>query len=287
MIGISKPAMSGLKTDARFATEVSLYDRVFGGLVASILLGLFLFITLLSIWYFQSPALPTFDPPDPWTHAELLVPVEDENISVVEFEGSESQAFAESLEMTDVSISKLSQTMLPSLFNGNGDGFGGDGKERGIGFIDRLPGLSGVVAPKWNVIQEASDLEDYQHKLDFFAIEIGAVHKSSGQIWRISQLSTEKVVTESSRGAESSHRYFVNKQKRLQQWDRATIAQAGVDVQDTIAVHFYSDELIVKMQQLIDARYKEQANDLKEVTFKIVGTPGDFHFEIEDIKFNN
>ena len=54
----------GSNAGVTFATEVSRYDRVFGGLVASILLGLFLFLTLLSIWYFQSPALPTFDPPD-------------------------------------------------------------------------------------------------------------------------------------------------------------------------------------------------------------------------------
>ena len=217
----------------------------------------------------------------------MVVPVEEIELSVVEFEGSESQAFAESIEMTDISITEFSQAKLPSFSNGAGDGIFGDGDGPGFGFTKRSPGPVGVATPNWNVVQEAADLKAYQRKLDFFGIEIGAVQKSNDQIWRIAQLATEKVVTESSRSAESKHRYFINQRKRLQQWDRQTIADAGVDLQDIIAVHFYPNDLIAKMQQLIDARYKDQASDLKEVTFRIVGSPGDFHFKIEDVKFNN
>ena len=41
------------------------------------------------------------------------------------------------------------------------------------------------------------------------------------------------------------------------------------------------------MQQLIDADYKDQADDLEEVTFKIVGTPGDYRFEIDNVKLSD
>ena len=279
---------NGSSAGATFPTGVSLYDRVFGGLIALLVLSLFMFVTLLSIWWFgESPSMASrtiiIPPPvDP----ELPLPVEQVELNLVEFDGSESQSFTESLEKTEDSLAKLSETKLAES-EGTGIGIAGDGFGPGIG-IGRMPGPGGGnLAPKWNVIQDASDLESYQRKLDFFAIEIGAVHKSSDQIWRIAHLSTKKVVAESTRSAESSLRYFVNQRTRLLQWDRQTIAQAGVDVQDVIAVHFYPDELIVKMQQLIDAKYKDQAGDLREVNFKIVGTPGDFRFEIEDVGFNH
>ena len=80
---------------------------------------------------------------------------------------------------------------------------------------------------------------------------------------------------------------FVNQKKRLQQRDQQTIADAGIDLQDVIAVHFYPDELVATMQQLIDTKYGDQASDLQEVTFKITGTASDLHFEIDNVKFGN
>jgi len=147
--------------------------------------------------------------------------------------------------------------------------------------------VSGGAAPQWSVVQTANDLASYQRKLDVFGIEIGAVHKTRDQVWRIAKLSTEKIVTESTRGAESAARYFVNQKKRLQQWDRQTIAAAGLDLQDVIAVHFYPDELVAKMQQLIDAQYGDRASQLQQVIFKIAGAAGDLRFEIDNVNFGN
>ena len=289
MSSVARSSTSNSNAGVIYTTEVSLYDRIFGGLMALLALGLFLFVTLLSIWWFgaplgQSQGFDIFLPPNP--NPVLPIPVEEVELSVIEFDGSESDSFKESLEKTGDSVAKLAETTF-SESAGTGIGIAGNGDGLGIG-IGRLPGpIAGVRAPKWSVVQEAADLESYQRKLDFFAIEIGAVHKSGDQIWRIARLSTEKVVTESTRGAESSRRHFVNQKTRLRQWDRQTIAQAGVDLKDVIAVHFYPDELVGKMQQLINAQFKERAGDLKEVNFKIVGTPGDFRFEIKDVKFNN
>ena len=287
MNGITRPVAVGSHNGTTFRTEVSLYDRVFGGLIALLVLGLFLFVTLLSIWWFQSdpprvlPQPTTPFPPNP----DLITPIENLDLSVVEFDGSESKAFTESIEMSGASIAELfEKNVLDS--EGTGIGIAGDSDGLGTG-TGRTPGPQASAAPNWSVIQEASDLESYQRKLDYFGIEIGAVHKSNDKIWRIANLSGEKAITESSRSAESKRRYFVNQRKRLLQWDRQTIAQAGVDLQDMIAVHFYPDELIAHMQQLIEARYQDQASNLAEVTFKIVGTDGNFHFEIDDAQFKN
>ena len=286
MSSTTRSAIGGSNKGVSFATEVSQYDRISSGLIALLVLGLFVFATLFLIWCFGATEIGRGTPPPPPPHPDRIVPVTDEEINVVEFDGSDSQAFTQSLEMTGASVAELSEVKL-SESDGAGFGIEGDSDGPGIG-SERRPGPpGGSGSPKWNVVQQASDLDDYQRKLDFFAIEIGAVHKSSDQIWRIASLSTEKVVTESSRSAESNPRYFVNQRKRLLQWDHQTIAQAGIDLQNVLAVHFYPDQLIVKMQQLIDAQYKDQASDIKEVTFKIVGDPGDFRFEIEDVKFNN
>ena len=288
MNGITRPVAVGSHNGTTFRTEVSFYDRVFGGLIASLVLGLFLFVTLLLVWWFGADQPRAFSnlttpfPPNP----DLITPIENLELSVVEFDGSESKAFTESIEMSGASIAELfEKNVLDS--EGTGIGIAGDTDGLGTG-IGRTPGpAQASAAPNWSVIQEASNLESYQRKLDYFGIEIGAVHKSNDKIWRIANLSGEKAVTESSRSAESKRRYFVNQRKRLLQWDRQTIAQAGVDLQDMIAVHFYPDELIAQMQQLIEARYQDQASDLAEVTFKIVGTDGNFHFEIDAAQFKN
>ena len=281
MSDVTRPA--GSNAHVNYETKVSLYDRVSGGLIAMLVLGLFLFATLFLIWWFHSPESPVFPPPpkDPTT---LVIPDEVDEINVVEFEGSESQSFEDVIALTGTSIAELSESKLLS-FNGDGDGIAGEGDGTGIG--KRQSGPSSVTKPKWSVTLEAANLKDYQQKLDYFGIEIAAVHKSNSEIWKIADLSGEKVVTKSSRSAESKRRYFVNQRKRLLQWDRQTIAQAGVDLQDVLAVHFYPNELIVEMQQLINQQYPDQASDLKAVTFKITGTPEKFQFAIEDAQFEN
>ena len=285
---MTRPILITSNAGATFATRVSLYDRIFGGLVALLLLGMFLFLTLFSVWWFGAPQVGRhiIICPPPTPNPNLLLPMTDDELNVVEFDGSESQAFTESLEMSEVSVAELAKSKL-SDSDGTGIGVFGSGDGLGIGFGRVAGPPAGTGPPKWNVVQEAANLEDYQRKLDFFAIEIGAVHKSNNEILKIAQLSTEKIVTKSSRSAESKRRYFANQRTRLLQWDHQTIAQAGVDSQDVIAVHFYPAHLIVKMQQLIDARYKDKASDLEEVTFQIVGTPGDFRFEIKEVKLND
>ena len=273
--------------------RVSRYDRVFARMVASLLVGGFLFAVLVTLWWFQAPkpgqTLIICPPDDPTIESDR--PTDDIELSVYELEQSESKAFAESIEMTTASVANVFEVIgsKPTSsevvgFNGigaNGQGFDGFGIRRAV-----LP-PGGGAKPRWNVVQQADDLLSYQRKLDFFAIEIGAVHKSKDQIWKVSQLATEKVATESSRSAESSTRYFINKRKRLLQWDQQTIAQAGIESQDVIAVHFYPDELIVQMQELIDVRCGDRSEDLKAATFKIAGTPGDYRFELVEVQFNS
>ena len=257
-------------------------DRVNGILIASLVMFGFLFAVLFAVWWFHEipVARNTYLPPPPPPPTTPITPVEDDFESdVVEFEGS-----------TGTPLEDLIETVNPSVVNFSdvkgapGDGIG---DVPGPGRDPQTVPPSGVAGPQWSVVQASDDLESYQRKLDFFGIEIGAVHKTRDQVWRITKLSTEKIVTESTRSAESRVRYFVNKKKRLQQWDRQTIAAAGVDLQDVIAVHFYPSELVEEMQQLVDAKYGDHASKLQQVTFKIAGAAGDLHFEIDNVKFGN
>jgi len=257
-------------------------DRVNAILIASLVMFGFLFTVLFLVWWFHEPPVARgtgfgITPPKPTTP---ITPFEDNVESdVVEFEGSSGTPIEDLIETVTPSVAKLSDVKgVP------GDGSGG---VPGPGPDPRTVPPSGPALPQWSVTQTANGLGSYQRKLDFFGIEIGAVHKTRDQVWRIAKLSTEKIVTESTRSAESRVRYFVNQKKRLQQWDRQTIAAAGVDLQDTIAVHFYPNELVAKMQQLIDSEYGDRASELQEVTFKIVGDAGDLRFEIDNVKFGN
>ena len=287
MSGLIRTTASGCGVGVTFETQVSLYDRVFGGLIALLVLGLLMFVTLLSVWWSYTPAVGARRTVGPPPYPDRLVPVneKEERLSIAEFDVSESHAFTQVIEMTGASIAELSQSKLPSLV-GTGDRISGDDTGLRIRKRQSISAVT-VATPQWSVIQEAGNLEDYQSKLDFFGIQIGAVHKSNDKIWRIAELATEKIVTESSRSAESKNRYFVNQQTRLLHWDRQTIAQAGMNLQNVIAVHFYPKELIVKMQQLIDVRYKDRADDLAKVTFRIFGTPGNYQFKIESAQFND
>ena len=253
-------------------------DRANAILIASLVMFGFLFAVLFTVWWFHEPpvARRIIGPPPP--PLPPVLPLKDDvNLDLIEFESSPGTPLEELIETVTPSIEKLSDA------NGTfGDGVGTD---PGFGWDPRTTPPPSVAGPQWSVVQNASDLVSYQRKLDFFGIEIGAVHKTRDQVWRIAKLSTEKTVTESNRQAESSHRHFVNQKKRLQQWDQRTIAEAGIELQDVIAVHFYPDELVATMQQLIDTKYGDQASDLQEVTFKITGAAADLHFEIDNVKF--
>lgn len=255
-------------------------DRANAILIASLVMFGFLFTVLFTVWWFQEPPnarrLINLPPPP----LPPVLPLEDDvNLNLVEFESSPGTPLEELIETVTPSIEKLS--------NANGTLGYGVGTDPGFGWDPRTTPPPSVTGPQWSVVQNANDLASYQRKLDFFGIEIGAVHKTRDQVWRIAKLSTEKTVTESNRQAESIRRHFVNQKKRLQQWDQQTIADAGIDLQDVIAVHFYPDELVATMQQLIDTKYGDQASDLQEVTFKITGTARDLHFEIDNVKFGN
>ena len=255
-------------------------DRANAILIASLVMFGFLFTVLFTVWWFQEPPnarrLINLPPPP----LPPVLPLKDDvNLDLVEFESSTGTPLEELIETVTPSIEKLS--------NANGTLGYGVGTDPGFGWDPRTTPPPSVTGPQWSVVQNANDLASYQRKLDFFGIEIGAVHKTRDQVWRIAKLSTEKTVTESNRQAESIRRHFVNQKKRLQQWDQQTIADAGIDLQDVIAVHFYPDELVATMQQLIDTKYGDQASDLQEVTFKITGTARDLHFEIDNVKFGN
>ena len=253
-------------------------DRVNALLIASLVMFGFLFTVLFTVWWFHEPPVARRKI-DPWDTEQPLVTPDDVTLDFVEFESSEGAPLEELIETVGPSIEELSDA--------NGILGNGVGTDPGFGRDPRTIPTSGLVAPRWSVVQKANDLESYQQKLDFFGIEIGAVHKTQDQVWRIAKLSTEKTVTESTRSAEAKTRYFVSQKKRLPQWDRQMIANAGVDVKDVIAVHFYPDKLVATMQQLVDVEYGERSSELQEVTFKIAGTAGDLHFEIDNVKFDN
>ena len=67
---ITRPA--GWNAHVNYETKVSLYDRVSGGLIALLVIGLFLFAILLSIWWSYVPqdGKPVIIILPPWPESE-------------------------------------------------------------------------------------------------------------------------------------------------------------------------------------------------------------------------
>ena len=259
---------------------VSGYDRINSGLIVSLMLGSAALALLTLAWLFSGDAKFTGTAPKPLPPPTPVKPKPVGQASLFDQAPADSKPLEQAVEQVGSVVAKLS---LTKGLGGDGvlDGFGGDG-------VDPRETVQAKGGFTWSVKLAAEDFDQYQRKLDFFGIEIGVVHKTRDDIWRVSNLSAESKVSKSNRAAEASSHRFQNRNRRLRHWDFRIAQNAGLDVNDALVlvVHFYSPELIERMQQLLAKRCGERLGMLKQAEFCIVGDVGEYRFEVDSVEYH-
>lgn len=261
-------------------TQVSPYDRVNTALIVSIALSGAALALLTLAWLFQSAPRPTvvahkLETPTPF---KLKQP-EPNQLNLFDQSTADSQSLEQTVQQIGSVVAELS---LTNGWGGKGIGNGTIGK--GTDPRELTPARDECT---WSVSQTAAAIDDYQRQLDFFDIQIGVVHKTRKDIWRISDLSAKKTITNSNRSAESSSRRFSNQNNRLRRWDIRIAKEAGFDVNETIVVHFYPTELIKRMRELLIEHVGDRLTELKHVQFRITDGPEGLSFAVDSVKFDS
>ena len=261
---------------------VSAYDRVNSALVVSIILGSALLALLTLAWIFQTAPVTTVIDPEPTTiFPAEPTPPDPNQVNLFDQSTADLQPLEQAVEKVGSVVAKLSLTKGLGG-TGLGDGFGGTG-------IDPRERVNSTRGYTWSVSQTAADLNDYRRKLDFFDIQIGVVHKTRNTIWRISDLSTKKTITQSNRSAESASHRFANRNNRLRRWDVKIAAEAGVQTDETLVVHFYPPELIERLRQLLTDHAGHRMDDVQHVEFRVAENNANdgFRFEIASVEYKS
>lgn len=260
--------------------QVSSFDRVNSVLVVSIILSGVLLALLTLAWIFQSPPVAKTVDLDRTTLPPVKPIQPDPNqINFFDQSTADSQPLEQAVEKIGSTVAKLSLTQgLGGTSLGDGlEGPGTDPRE----VVNLRRGFT------WSVSHSAGDLDEYQRKLDFFDIQIGVVHKTRNDIWRISNLSTKKTIVESDRSAESSSHRFVNRNNRLRLWDVKIASESGIETDESLVVHFYPPELIQRLRDLLAETAGDQMDDVKHVEFRVADENDGFRFEIARVQYRS
>lgn len=273
-------------------TKSSRYDRLNAALVAFILLFGFLFAVLFLIWitsvfdFSQRLAGPipiadeAGDSKPEGVADDILEP------GVEEFPEIEIPQLANALEAVTDSVSSV----RASLEKRSGDApLMGAGP--GHGSREGGPGVGGGGVPEWKrwvINYEAEDINTYAKQLAFFAIEIGVVHQTKNDIWRVQNLSGPIKVTKSSREAEDRTLRFTPENVRLRRWDQELCKRAGVPLGSTVQAQFYPESTRVTIRIVEQAALEGTGKtvfDVKRTELKVVPGGSGYEFVVEEITY--
>ena len=272
-------------------TKSSRYDRLNAALVAFFLLFSFLFAVLFLIWITS-----VFEPQrlaGPIPIANEAGDSKPEGVAddvlepgVEEFPEIEIPQLANALEAVTDSVSSVRASLEKrsgdALLMGAGPGYGS--REGG-------PGDGGGGVPEWKrwvINYEAEDISTYAKQLAFFAIEIGVVHQTKNDIWRVQNLSGPIKVTKSSREAEDGTLRFTPEKVRLRRWDQELCKRAGVPLGSTVQAQFYPESTRVSIRIVEKAALEGTGKtvfDIKRTELKVVPGGSGYEFVVEEITY--
>lgn len=248
-------------------TKASGYDRLSAGLTALILLFGFLFAILFLIWltsvfdFSQRLAGPVVlanlegDSKPEGVADDILEP------GVEEFPEVETPQLANALEAVTDSVSSVRASLEKRSGDAEQMGKGG-----GFGSREGGPGTGGDGIPehkRWIINYEADDIRTYAEQLSFFGIDIGVIHQTRNDIWRLNKPLAGNKVIKTSREFENSTLRFQHKKPRMRRWDEELCRRAGMDLSNTIQSQFYSEDT----RNLIR---RAEANALAEANRKLI-----------------
>ncbi len=203
---------------------------------------------------------------------------------VEEFPEVEVPQLANALEAVTDSVSSV----RASLEKRSGDA-AVMGAGRGYGSREGGPGTGGDGIPeykRWIINYEADDIGTYAKMLSYFTIDIGVIHQTRNDIWRVHDVggSPEKIT--SNRETENKTLRFTHEKIKMKRWDQELSKRVGVDISNTVQCQFYPEETRVKIRTAEAAALAEtgkQLNEVKNTIFKVVPGGDGYVFEVEDI----
>lgn len=273
-------------------TRASAYDRLSAALFALILLFSFLFAVLFLIWltsvfdFSQRLAGPIVvanlegDSKPEGVADDILEP------GVEEFPEVETPQLANALEAVTDSVSSV----RASLSDRSGDAEK-SGAGAGYGSREGGPGTGGDGIPehqRWVINYEAEDIQTYSQQLSFFQIDIGVIHQTRNDIWRLNQPGAGNKVSKTNRERENQTLRFQHKKPRMRRWDEELCKRAGIDLSNTIQSQFYAEStrnLIRQAEAAALAKAGRKLNQVRNTIFKVVPQGNGYEFSVIDILY--
>ena len=283
------------KPDLSVETTTSTYDRVNATLVACLLLIGFLFSVLFLIWLTtivdfsrptEGPTVIVTEPPGdekPKGEADdVLEP------GVEEFPEVETPQLAQALEAVTDAVSSVRASLEKrsgsAAVMGRGSGYGS--REGG-------PGGGGDGVPeykRWKISYEAPDIDTYAGMLSYLKIDLGVVHQVEQTIIRIEDPANSKTVTRSTRDGENKAKSlsFLHQKQRMKRWDVELAKRAGVSMNTSFTVQFYTDPARNAVRAVEAEALKgtgKQLSDVQKTFIKVVPDGSGYKFEVTRLEY--
>lgn len=271
-------------------TKASSFDQLNSALVACIMLFGFLFTVLFLIWlttvfdFSRRAAGPIPIANEPGDSKPEGVADDVLEPGVEEFPEVEVPQLANALEAVTDAVSSVKA----SLEKRSGDA-AVMGAGRGYGSREGGPGSGGDGIPeykRWIINYESEDISTYADMLSHFDIDIGVVHQTKDDIWRVKDVAKGGKVVHTNREGEGKSLYFMHKKMKMQRWDQELCRRAGVDLGNTIQCQFYPEPT----RQLIRVAEAEALqgtgktlNQVKNTIFKVEPGGDKYKFTVIDI----
>lgn len=269
-------------------TKVSVYDRVSGMLVALVVLFGLLAFALFAIWLTR---VITIKPKSTPTIAIELkgegaiaegVGRDFEEPGVEELADVQEPQLADAMEAVTSAASSVKARVQAVDGNaaqmGTGQGLG-DSRAKGPGgggTADALPEQD-----RWEINYSTTSVNAYAQQLDFFNIELGAVHRTKSEIYYASKLSQAKPERRSGFRDEEGRIYFSHLNKQLRQYDQTLLEKASIDTTDKLIVQFYppaTHQMLLNVERT--ALGGKPWETLRKTVFGVTGSGGSFQYEV-------
>ena len=153
------------------------------------------------------------------------------------------------------------------------------------------PGKGGDGIPehkRWIINYESENIDSYAQQLSFFDIDIGVIHSTTNDIWKIKDVGKSPTVAKTSREAENDTLRFMHKKLRMQRWDQILARRQGVDLDDTIIAQFYPEATRKLIRQAENEALQDtgkQITDVRNTIFKVEPNEGGYVFKVVDILY--
>lgn len=271
-------------------TKVSSYDLLNSMLIAAIMIFGFLVSVLFLIWlttafdFSQRRQPRVLEVAEPGKEKTEGVGDDELDPGVDELPELERPQLAVSIE----SVTDAVSTVKGSLENRSGDA-AQMGRGTGFGSREGGPGIGVGGIPehkRWVINYESENIDVYSQQLTYFDIDVGVIHKTTPEIWRIQNVGTSPSVAKSNREAENETVRFMHKKPRMRRWDQTLAKRQGINLENTIVAQFYPEKTRAMIRQVEAAALEGTGKtviDVRNTVFKVVPMDDGFAFTVVDI----